>query len=188
MNSDREAITVPVRTAKQFAVCSRCKRRLTNPDSVMSGMGPICRGAIRRGGMSAGARKEPWRDELTDGHLNIPIANGFILQRTDAGVWTNVPHHVVSHSPTGFEWGYAGSGPADLALNIVECTLRLENHKQVGRKRKGFDGRGEYFRASWRLHQRFKRAFIETMPRDGGLIPYMDVVRWIQEKLASTEE
>lgn len=26
---------------------------------------------------------------------------------------------IVYHSPTGFEWGYAGSGPADLALNIL---------------------------------------------------------------------
>ncbi|MBA7530522.1 hypothetical protein ES705_22730 [subsurface metagenome] len=27
--------------------------------------------------------------------------------------------HQVYHSPTGFEWGYLGSGPADLALSIL---------------------------------------------------------------------
>lgn len=27
--------------------------------------------------------------------------------------------HVVAHSPTGFEMGYGGSGPADLALSIL---------------------------------------------------------------------
>lgn len=27
--------------------------------------------------------------------------------------------HVVRHSPTGFEWGYGGSGPSDLALSIL---------------------------------------------------------------------
>lgn len=27
--------------------------------------------------------------------------------------------HRVKHSPTGFEWGYLGSGPADLALSIL---------------------------------------------------------------------
>ena len=27
--------------------------------------------------------------------------------------------HVVLHSPDGMEWGYAGSGPADLALSIL---------------------------------------------------------------------
>ena len=27
--------------------------------------------------------------------------------------------HVERHSPDGFNWGYAGSGPADLALSIL---------------------------------------------------------------------
>jgi len=27
--------------------------------------------------------------------------------------------HIVRHSPTGFNWGYAGSGPADTALSIL---------------------------------------------------------------------
>ncbi|MBT9252140.1 MAG: hypothetical protein KM296_00220 [Brockia lithotrophica] len=32
-------------------------------------------------------------------------------------------HHVERHSPTGFEWGYGGSGPADLALSILHDYL-----------------------------------------------------------------
>jgi hypothetical protein len=31
--------------------------------------------------------------------------------------------HVVLHSPTGMEWGYGGSGPADLALSILTDLL-----------------------------------------------------------------
>ena len=35
--------------------------------------------------------------------------------------------HVSLHSPTGFEWGYLGSGPADLALSLLadhfECKI-----------------------------------------------------------------
>lgn len=27
--------------------------------------------------------------------------------------------HIVRHSPDGFEWGYGGSGPSDLALSIL---------------------------------------------------------------------
>lgn len=27
--------------------------------------------------------------------------------------------HRIRHSPTGLEWGYSGSGPADLALSIL---------------------------------------------------------------------
>ena len=29
--------------------------------------------------------------------------------------------HLVRHSPTGFEWGYRGSGPADLALALCDA-------------------------------------------------------------------
>lgn len=55
--------------------------------------------------------------------------------------------HVNRHSPDGFEWGYSGSGPADLALSILadhlaedpigrsqwapplECELRYQHFK-----------------------------------------------------------
>ncbi len=29
--------------------------------------------------------------------------------------------HIVRHSPTGIEWGYAGSGPADAARSILRA-------------------------------------------------------------------
>jgi hypothetical protein len=35
--------------------------------------------------------------------------------------WHNLPLHleVFNHSPAGFEWGYGGSGPAQLALALL---------------------------------------------------------------------
>jgi len=33
----------------------------------------------------------------------------------------------VRHSPDGFQWGYGGSGPADLALNMLIDFLSLGN-------------------------------------------------------------
>jgi hypothetical protein len=58
-------------------------------------------------------------------------------ERIDSGtrVWiddkehgkiTDLPH-VKRHSPTGFEWGYNGSGPADLALSILSYHLEMPN-------------------------------------------------------------
>ena len=38
----------------------------------------------------------------------------------------SLPHEII-HSPGGFEWGYGGSGPADLAFNIL--------HKVTGMRR-----------------------------------------------------
>ena len=52
-----------------------------------------------------------------------------------------------NHSPTGFEWGYGGSGPAQLALALLAHALKD-------------DGR------ALRLHQPFKWRVIAPLPRD----------------------
>lgn len=72
---------------------------------------------------------------------------------------TGVKRRWIYHSPDGFEWGYGGSGPADLALNIL----------------------GAYVEApeAWRLHQRFKFDVIAKLPREGGVIRPRDVYDWI---------
>ena len=46
---------------------------------------------------------------------------GDVICCRDAGhaVVEGVKHEWVLHSPTGFEWGYGGRGPAELALNIL---------------------------------------------------------------------
>jgi len=44
--------------------------------------------------------------------------------------------HVRRHSPTGFSWGYLGSGPADLALAIL--TEFTGNQKSVENLYQGF--------------------------------------------------
>lgn len=38
----------------------------------------------------------------------------------------NLPH-LVKHSPTGFEYGYGGSGPSDLARSIIGDFLHDRN-------------------------------------------------------------
>jgi hypothetical protein len=54
---------------------------------------------------------------------------------------------LVNHSPTGFEWGYGGSGPAQAALALLADAL-------------GDDERAV------RLHQGFKFAVIGGLDRD----------------------
>ena len=53
---------------------------------------------------------------------------------------------LVKHSPTGMEWGYGGSGPADLALNILALFVDP--------------------REAARLHQDFKWASVAGWQRD----------------------
>ncbi len=54
-----------------------------------------------------------------------------------------------NHSPTGFECGYVGSGPAQLALAILADHLG-DDKKAVA------------------LHQQFKWALIANLPRERG--------------------
>jgi Family of unknown function (DUF6166) len=64
-----------------------------------------------------------------------------------------------NHSPTGFNWGYAGSGPAQLALALL-----LEA--------------GADDREAVKWHQQFKFDYVQHWPADGGIIN-VDVDGWL---------
>lgn len=118
-------------------------------------------------------------EEFADFAIFNPIEDGIILKRDEKGTWTNIPHVVTHHSPSGYEWGYGGSGPADLALNIVEIILNKIGYQ--GEEVQCF--RGSCWDLSWRLHQEFKRIFIAPAPREGCIIPYQIALSWIQEQM-----
>jgi hypothetical protein len=90
-----------------------------------------------------------------------------ICSRTFPGNKTNVPHKFVLHSPTGFDWGYGGSGPADFALNILAV----------------FEGK-EF---AYRYHQDFQWEFISNLPYEGGTIKHEAIIDWITSKKLQKE-
>ena len=47
------------------------------------------------------------------------VRQGSVVSVTVDGRRLNPRFDLWSHSPTGFEWGYGGSGPAQLALAIL---------------------------------------------------------------------
>ena len=121
------------------------------------------------------------KKEFSDGVIDDPIllSHALVLQRVEDGdvhVLTNVPHLVVAHSPDGFEFGYAGSGPADLALNI--CQYYLLSIGYQGKKEKCFEG--ECFSLAWALHQDFKFKFIAAAPHEGIEIPFEMIREWFE--------
>ena len=77
---------------------------------------------------------------------------------------------LANHSPTGFAWGYAGSGPAQLALALLiafGCTP------------------GE----ALRLHQRFKRDLIAGLaPHRNFTMPAARVTTWLAQERAAGRE
>jgi hypothetical protein len=101
---------------------------------------------------------------------------------TGDGRHFNISQIVVLHSPTGFEWGYAGSGPADFALNILELYARrflhMEPDMQAGR---GPEGVCTGF--AWHYHQDFKNEFVAALPEPGGTIKGDDIRAWINARL-----
>jgi hypothetical protein len=75
--------------------------------------------------------------------------------------------HRMRHSPTGFSWGYAGSGPADLARSILWDYLGAEPRP--------------------RCYQDFKSQFIAGLAQDESWQLSGDVIRiwlglWATEK------
>lgn len=115
---------------------------------------------------------------------DIPLALALVLQRDGSDyhaiVRTKVPHLVVSHSPTGFEFGYGGSGPADLALNI--CQWYLLHIDYQGEKIECFDG--VCYSIAWVLHQAFKREFIANAPHQGIVIPMSQIEQWFTQNIS----
>lgn len=123
------------------------------------------------------------RDNMS--RILVGITEGIVLhRREDTGeAQTNIYHRVTHHSPDGFEWGYGGSGPADLALNVLENAL-IEMGYQ-GEKIKCW--KGKCFKLAWNLHQAFKRDFIAGVPPEGMVIPWGDVQAWILERMEKGE-
>ena len=84
-----------------------------------------------------------------------------VLWRTLEGeAHASVPH-AARHSPTGIEWGYGGSGPADLALSVL---LALTDEQ-----------------AANALYHRFKHEVVASVPDEGGVLRAVDVRAWVEK-------
>src|SRR5687768_14715329 len=111
----------------------------------------------------------------------------FIMTRdSDGTTVVNIPRGIRHHN-TGWthEWGYVGSGPADLALNILQYTLTQQGY--TGPTAKAWD-KQEYFVAAWRMHQEFKSRVIAIMPREGGIIYVNSVEAFIKQYMEEHPE
>jgi hypothetical protein len=69
---------------------------------------------------------------------------------------------VFNHSPDGFAWGYASSGPAQLALTVL--MVFIDNDSAV------------------RLHQTFKSDALVSLDRESDFTILIDVRHWIERE------
>lgn len=103
---------------------------------------------------------EPTRHFLQAAHEAPDIE----LTREGGEARASIPQQHVVHSPDGFEWGYTGSGPAELALNVLVLFVPAPE--------------------AWRLHQQFKSDIVACLPRDAAALTITaDSVReWIRQQ------
>lgn len=73
-------------------------------------------------------------------------------------------YNIKQHSPTGFEWGYRGAGPHQLALAIL------------------LDFTGNEMRAL-SYHNQFVEDFVVNFPQDGFVLTGIDLAVWINKKI-----
>jgi hypothetical protein len=71
-----------------------------------------------------------------------------------------------SHSATGFEWGYGGSGPAQLALALAADLLGDDDRAQDVYQRLKFKVVGGLPRDGWVLTEGRLRAAVEAIERE----------------------
>ena len=69
---------------------------------------------------------------------------------------------LANHSPTGFSWGYPGSGPAQLALAILADTAGDPIAKN--------------------LYQQFKEAFTARWDTETFILEQADILTWLEQK------
>jgi hypothetical protein len=75
--------------------------------------------------------------------------------------------HFARHSPSGFEWGFAGSGPADLARSILAHHL------------------GGRVAPPARVYQLFKCTVVAGLPKGEWRLTSDDIASWLQHELRS---
>ena len=83
------------------------------------------------------------------------------VEVTVNGVPLNPRLDLHNHSPTGMEWGYCGSGPAQLALAILDDHLSDDAQ-------------------ALNLYQRFKWAVIAELPRKRWMLTSADIDQAVQ--------
>ncbi len=87
--------------------------------------------------------------------------------------------HVVLHSPTGFEWGYGGSGPADTALSILADYFgERPTSSALAFGRLADDPMPRCLE----YYQQFKWDFIAPAPREGFEISTEQINSWLEKK------
>ncbi len=100
----------------------------------------------------------------------IRMENGCAVSVEEGGEFTALDprHDLRNHSPTGLEWGYSGSGPAQLARALAADVLGDDDRAQQGYQRRKSKVVGGLPREGWVLTEGRLRAAIDAVEQEQG--------------------
>ena len=111
---------------------------------------------------SSGENHDPQRKKTEESvyraHRDPTAPVGNQIEVTADGESIDHRYDLLSSSPSGFEWGYGGSGPAQLAIAILA-------HAYV-----------DEFAAS--VYQKFKREVVSDLPENGWILTKSKLDAW----------
>ncbi len=103
-------------------------------------------------------------------YVGIRVEDGLAVSILKGRVVTPL-FHIEYHSPDGFEWGYAGSGPADTALAILADYFGEDPVQALQPSSKAF-----------LLHQHFKDHFLVRVPKNSFVIKTQEILDWVESR------
>ncbi len=118
------------------------------------------------------------RDSTTHGEASVVVQNVVDDEPSDRRPLT----HVSYHSPDGFEWGSAGSAPADLALAILADYFEESPELVLAALRSMWTPRSK----AAALHQSFKERFVAPEHRDEWQLHSDAIEAWLQTPAIQT--
>ena len=130
-------------------------------------------GWCRRYHADLGAELEQLRQKEEFCYLGLRLCWGAQVLVTEPGGGLRVLGgrlDLRNHSPTGFDWGYSGSGPAQLALAILADYLKIGRGSAAGESA-----------ALFLVYQDFKREIIAGLPQAGWRLARREVEKWLYE-------
>ena len=148
--------------------CARCGRTLKSPKAREVGYGAVCWAKIQAEQADRERKAQAAIEIQTtvqDGYAGARGPDGSVKVVAIRNGRQEPLRHLVHHSPTGFEWGYGGSGPADLARSIIADALGTDNPDPA-------------------VYQEFKRMFVAGWG-DRWEISLDEIRTWAKEKAAA---
>jgi hypothetical protein len=129
----------------------------------------------------------PWNPETGDVILRREPTG---LRNSDGTpstrIVTNVAWTHFAGSSGGFEWGYTGSGPTELAINILNQFVppRADGHEAVQGDAVYWAGgrQTECSRTAACLAHDFRQTFLSNLPPEGAVISGAEIQAWIEAR------